>query len=151
MISREKIVEVITPKIIDMGGFLVDVKVNTYNAISIFFDRIEGVTLEHCKQLTKYFEDNFDREKEDYALTVCSAGLDSAFKVDEQYWKNIGNEVGVLLNNGKREKGIILSYDDKLILHSFKKKKGSRKEYVEKEIVIPREEIKETKLKINFK
>jgi len=96
-------------------------------------------------------EEHFDREVEDYELTVCSAGLDNSFMVDEQYQKYIGKEVGVLLTNGKRKTGIILSYDDTLILEVAKKKKGSRKEYIIEEVSILKEEIKETKLKINFK
>ena len=93
----------------------------------------------------------FDREIEDYELTVCSAGLDNAFMVNEQYQKHIGKEVGVLLTNGRRKKGIILSYDDELLLEVEKKKKGSRKEYITEQVNISKEEIKETKLKINFK
>ena len=64
----------------------------------------------------------------------------------------IGKEAGVLLTNGKRKKGIILSFEnDELILEVEKKMKGSRKEYEIAEVVILKEEIKETKLKINFK
>ena len=37
------------------------------------------------------------------------------------------------------------------MLEVAKKKKGSRKEYIMEEVSIPKEEIKETKLKINFK
>ena len=48
MISKQKIKEVITPKINEMDAFLVDIKVNTSNVISVFFDRMEGVTLAHC-------------------------------------------------------------------------------------------------------
>ena len=151
MISKQKIIEVLTPKINEMDAFLVDIKVNTSNVISVFFDRMEGITLAHCTQLSKFFEENFDREKEDYELTVCSAGLDTSFKVEEQYKKYIGHEVRVLLNNGRREKGVILAYDDNLILQTKKKKKGSRKEYIDIEVIIPKKEIKETKLKINFK
>jgi ribosome maturation factor RimP len=101
--------------------------------------------------ISKYIEEHFDREVEDYELTVCSAGLDNAFMVDEQYQKNIGKEVGVLLKNGKRKKGVILSYDETLLLEVEKKKKGSRKEYITEKVLIPKDEIKETKLKINFK
>ena len=72
--------------------------------------------------------------------------------VDQQYYKHIGKEVGVLLKNGKRQKGIILSFDEqKLKLQSAKKKKGTKKERIIEEILIPKSEIKETKLKINFK
>ena len=151
MVSKEEIRKVAELKIKQLGGYLVDVKVNTANVITVYIDRIEGVLVEHCLEISKYIEKRFDREIEDYELTVCSAGLDNPFMVDEQYKKNIGKEVGVLLSNGKRKTGIILSYEDALILEVVKKKKGSRKEYIAKEVSIPKEEIKETKLKINFK
>ena len=151
MVSKEEIKKVAELKIKELCGYLVDVKVNTANVVTVFFDRIEGVKVEHCLEVSKHIEQYFDREIEDYELTVCSAGLDNSFMVDEQYQKNIGKEVGVLLKNGKRKKGIILSYDKELLLEVEKKKKGSRKEYIMQEVIIPKEEIKETKLKINFK
>lgn len=151
MVSKEEIKKVAEFKIKKLGGYLVDVKVNTANIITVFFDRMEGVQVEHCLEVSKHIEEHFDREIEDYELTVCSAGLDNSFMVDEQYQKNIGKEVGVLLKNGKRKKGVILSYDKELLLEVEKKKKGSRKEYIVEEVIIPKEEIKETKLKINFK
>ena len=122
MISKQQIREVVEPKIKELKGFLVDIKVNTSNNIIIFFDRMEGVKVEHCLEISKYFELNFDREIEDYELTVCSAGIDRPFVVDEQYQKYIGSEVGVLLNNGKKKTGIILSYEDRLKLKVAKKK-----------------------------
>ena len=151
MISKEEIKKVAEPKIKELGGFFVDVKVNAANVINVFFDRMEGVLVEHCLLISKYIEEYFDREVEDYELTVCSAGLDNPFMVDEQYQKYIGKEVGVLLTNGKRKSGIIISYDESLILEVVKKKKGNRKDYILEEVSIPKEEIKETKLKINFK
>jgi ribosome maturation factor RimP len=151
MIAKEEIRKVAEPKIKELNGFLVDVKVNTANVITVFFDRMEGVQVEHCLAISKYVEEHFDREVEDYELTVCSAGLDNSFRVDEQYQKYIGKEVGVLLKNGRRKKGVILSFDDALLLEVEKKKKGSRKEFILEEVSIPKDEIKETKLKINFK
>ena len=89
---------------------------------------------------------------EDYELTVCSAGLDNPFMVNQQYHKYNGKEVGVLLTNGTRERGIILSYEnDTLTLEVAKKKKESKKENIIKQVMIPKAEIKETKVKINFK
>ena len=151
MISKEEIKKVAEQKIKEQGGFFVDLKVNTANVITVFFDRMDGVQVEHCLLISKYIEEYFDREVEDYELTVCSAGLDNAFMVDEQYQKYIGKEVGVLLTNGKRKTGIILSYDESLLLEVVKKKKGNRKDYILEKVSIPKEEIKETKLKINFK
>ena len=60
--------------------------------------------------------------------------------------------MGVLLTNGTRERGIILSYEnDTLTLEVAKKKKGSKKENIIEQVMIPKAEIKETKVKINFK
>ena len=147
MIVKEEIRKVAEPKIKELGGFFVDLKVNTANVITLFFDREEGVHVEHCLAVSKHIEEHFDRDIEDYELTVCSAGLDNPFMVNEQYHKHNGKEVGVLLTNGKREKGIILSYENDSLTLEVKKKKGSSI----KEIVIPKSKIKETKLKINFK
>ena len=151
MITQDEIIRVAEPKVKEINGFLVDVKVNTANVITVFFDRMEGVQVENCLEVSKHIEEYFDREVEDYELTVCSAGLDNPFMVDEQYQKYIGKEVGVLLSNGKRKSGTLLSYEDTLTLEVRRKKKGSRKEYIVEEVSIPKEEIKETKLKINFK
>ena len=151
MISKQEIKKVVELKIKQLGGYLVDIKVNTANVITVYIDRTEGVLVEHCLEISKYIEKRFDREIEDYELTVCSAGLDNAFMVNEQYQKHIGKEVGVLLTNGRRKKGVILSFDDALLLEVEKKKKGRRKEYITENILIPKDEIKATKLKINFK
>ena len=150
MILKEDIISIAEDKIKSIDGYLVDVKVTPKNVIVIYFDRFDGVSLDHCLSISKYIEDKFDRDIEDYELTVCSAGLDKPFLVSEQYKKNIGKEVRVLLNNGKRKKGVILSYDDALLLEVGKKNKG-KKTYNVKEILISKDEIKETKLKINFK
>ena len=57
----------------------------------------------------------------------------------------------VLLNNGKRERGIILSYDKDLVLEVIKNKKRKKNQDLRYELRIPKQDIKETKLKINFK
>ncbi|KRO54549.1 MAG: hypothetical protein ABR79_03240 [Cryomorphaceae bacterium BACL11 MAG-121001-bin54] len=152
MIAKEEIRKVAESKIKELDGFFVDVKVNTANVITLFFDRMDGVQVEHCLAISKHIEQHFDRDVEDYELTVCSAGLDNPFMVDQQYHKYNGKEVGVLLTNGTRERGIILSYkNDTLTLEVAKKKKGSKKENIIEQVMIPKAEIKETKVKINFK
>jgi len=152
MITKEEIRKVAELKIKEIDGFFVDVKLNTANVITVFFDRPQGVQVEHCLAVSKYLEAHFDRDVEDYELTVCSAGLDTAFVVEEQYHKYNGKEVGVLLANGKRKTGLILDYKDNVLtLQVAKKKKGRRKDYILEEVEIPQNEIKETKLKINFK
>ena len=152
MIEKEEIKRVAESKIKEIDGFFVDLKVNTSNVITLFFDRMEGVQVEHCLAVSKHIEEHFDRDVEDYELTVCSAGLDKPFTVEKQFVKHKGKEVGVLLKNGQRKRGVILSYkDDILTLQTKKKKKGNKKAYIFDQLIIPKVEIKETKLKINFK
>lgn len=151
MIVKEDIIKQADYKIRQLGGYLVDVKLGPNNTINIYIDKTEGISFNDCLEISKYIERLNDREKEDYELNVFSPGLESPFKVDQQYYKNIGKEVGVLLQNGKRKKGILKSYDKKLILEIKKKKKGSRKTYIKEFLKINKEEIKETKLKLNFK
>jgi len=152
MITKEDIRKVAEPKIEELNGFFIDVKVNTNNVITLFFDRMDGVKIDHCSEISRHIEHHFDRDVEDYELTVCSAGLDKPFLVDQQYHKYNGKEVGVLLKNGKRKKGVILSYkNDILTLEVVKRKKGSKKSIIVEEVEIPKVDIKETKLKINFK
>ena len=84
-------------------------------------------------------------------MTVCSPGLTSPFKIKEQYQINQGREVVVKKNNGKKVSGILKNYENLLTLAVRKKEKGSKSKYINSDIEIPFDEIKETRLKIKFK
>tara|TARA_B100001769_G_C22059903_1_gene570004 strand:+ start:213 stop:650 length:438 start_codon:yes stop_codon:yes gene_type:complete len=145
MILESEIRSLVERKMHQIGGFLVDVKVSHTNDITVLIDLDDGITFDHCINISKYIESYFDRETEDYSLKVCSPGIDRAFIVEKQYLKNIGKDVKVLLKNGKRTSGKIISYKDNLFLEKTSKKNEVKK------VIINREDIKETKLKINFK
>jgi len=151
MILKEEISKIAKVKAKELEGYIVDVTVSSSNDIVVYFDRKEGVKIDQCVSISKYINENFDREIEDYALTVCSPGLSNPFKVKDQYINNQGKEVTVKKNDGKRISGILKKYDKQLTLEVKKKKKGSKADYITNDIIIPFEQIKETKLKINFK
>ena len=153
MINKDDIIKVSKEKIEEIGGFFVDVTINLTNSISLYFDRIDGVSIDHCLQISRHIEQHFDRDIEDYDLTVCSAGLDKPFKVPKQYIKYIGHEVGVLMKNGIKHNGVILSLNDDILkLEILKKRKVDKKRKIYKEeLLIKLLEIKETKLKIKWK
>ena len=65
------------------------------------------VSLDDCVELSRIFEEKFDRETEDYSLTVGSAGLDQPFKVLRQYEKAVGTVVQALLRDGRKLKGVL--------------------------------------------
>ena len=73
----------------------------------------------------------FDKDAEDYSLTVTSAGLDQPFKVLRQYEKALGSLVEVRLKGGRKltgvltkasEEGISLRYSQKEAVEGSKKK-----------------------------
>jgi ribosome maturation factor RimP len=151
MLLKEEIKKYASEKALEINGFVVDVNISANNVITIFFDKNNGVLVDDCLVISKYIQEKFDKDVEDYELTVCSPGLTNPLKVKQQYIKNIGKEVSVKTNDGKRKIGILKNFETDLVLEVLKKKKGSRKDYVLEDIAIPFEEIKETKLKINFK
>jgi ribosome maturation factor RimP len=88
---------------------------------------------------SRAIENSLDRDTEDFELEVSSPGLDAPFKVKEQYLKNIGRKVEVLLKDGHTYKGILLDYGfnnfsveiTKRVRIEGKKKKQTIKEKVE--------------------
>ena len=152
MLLKENIKEVATKKANEINGFIVDVKISANNSIEVLFDKENGVHIDDCLCISRYIHSEFDRDVEDYSLTVCSPGLTNAFKVKEQYFKNRGKEVVIKKNDGKKISGILrdLLLNDDVIL-DVKKKIKNTKNYSIQEVVVSLSEIKETKLKINFK
>lgn len=86
--------------------------------------------LDDCVELSRAFEEHFDREVEDYSLTVTSAGLDQPFKVLRQYIKAIGTQVEVSLKGGHRFQALLKAVDEAGITLEHKvvrKVEGSKK------------------------
>ena len=151
MILKEEIEKIASVKAQELNGCIVDVTISSGNDIVVYFDKIGGVQIEECVSISKSINDYFDRDIEDYALTVCSPGLTNPFKIKEQYEINKGREVIVKKSDGKKVSGTIVSSDNQLTLAVKKKEKGSRNKYVFNDLIIPFDEIKETRLKIKFK
>jgi ribosome maturation factor RimP len=151
MILKEEIEKIASVKAHELNGCIVDVTIGTGNDIVVYFDKKGGVQIQECVTISKSINDYFDRDIEDYALTVCSPGLTNPFKIKAQYEINKGREIIVKKSDGKKVSGTIVSSDNQLTLAVKKKEKGSRNKYVVNDLMIPFNEIKETRLKIKFK
>jgi len=155
MIEKELVYQAVEDKLVDTDYFIVDIKITTDNNITVEIDCEEGVDVLFCASVLRHIESIFDREVEDYALEVGSAGLTQPFKVLRQYQKNIGNEVEVLTKAGKKLSGILIEADEqKFILEIEKqvKPEGSkRKVTVAESLEFSYEEVKYTKYIIRFK
>ena len=127
-----EIIDAIGSEIVARGCYIVDITISKDNDIEVTIESEEGrVELDDCVAISRFFESRFDRETEDYSLTVTSAGLDQPFKVLKQYLKAIGSKVEVQIKGGKKlvatlkaadQEGIILSYTAKEAVEGKKKK-----------------------------
>lgn len=140
MITSEHITDLVTQHIGGTDIFLVEVLVKPGNAITVHVDRPEGISIDECVKISRYLNENLDREKEDYSLEVSSPGLSGAFKVKQQYEKNLGREIEVLYTDGIKVKGKLQKVSDEGVVLSVQ---GDDEE-------ISFEEIKTAKAIISF-
>lgn len=155
MITQEQIKNLVEEKIADTDIFIVEINVKPGNKIEIFIDKDSGLALEDCLKVSRHVEGSLDREVEDFALDVSSPGVGRPLKLKRQYFKNIGRNVEVKMEDGSKMEGVLMAADDaKIVVQTRTKeevegKKG--KKWVERENEIPFENISETKIVISFK
>lgn len=95
--------------------FLVEVQVTPTGRIMVFADGETNITVEKCVQISRFLENYLESNGlvgEKYTLEVSSPGMDEPLKIAQQYKKCIGREMEVLLKNGMKEIGTLLSFDE---------------------------------------
>lgn len=112
MIDKDLLARTVEDAISGTDIFLVDVTVSPSNDITVEIDSPEDIDIDTCAAITRRIEETFDRDTEDYALEVGSAGLTAPFKVRGQYLKNIGNEVELLTRDGRKLQGVLTAVAD---------------------------------------
>jgi ribosome maturation factor RimP len=136
--------------------YIVEITIGGGNQILIELDREEGfVKIDDCISISRNVEHNLDREEEDFALEVSSAGMTKPFRVLKQYLKNVGRYVRVVGNeHGKALEGLLKSASEEGFVIETKEKRRiegkKKKEWVIEEIPFNYNEVKETKLVISF-
>ena len=138
------------------GHFLIDLTISNSNQINVFIDSMQGLPISDCIIYSKLIESEFDRDIDDYELSVSSGGLDLTFTVDQQFEKNLKNEVEVITKTGLKHLGVLLSYTKDTFTIETEVKElqegKKRKILVKKEIIFDREnDIKSVKPVVNFK
>ena len=91
---------------------LINLSVSADNVVCIDLDSFEGVDLDRCVEVSKYFESKFSRDEEDYELQVGSVSLTDPFVTPMQYKKHIGHDVTVLTKDGRKLCGQLVDADD---------------------------------------
>lgn len=131
MITAEALHGAIAGYLAEKGLFLVDIEISKDNDITIAIESSEGdVKIENCVDIDHIVAGVFDRDVEDYSLTVTSAGLDQPFKVLQQYQKFVGSEVEVVVKGGGKMKGVLSSATEEgfeVTVSKMVKVEGSKK------------------------
>jgi ribosome maturation factor RimP len=109
MITKDHIRKLTEKHISDTGIFIVDVRLSSTGRITVLIDKPEGVTIDDCAALSRYISRELGEKGGDYELNVSSPGLDMPLVVPEQYRKNEGHMVEVVLHDGTREKGTLMN------------------------------------------
>ena len=100
--------------------FLVSVKVDNNNKIVVHIDKHEGINIDDCVRVSKELENKLDRDREDFVLEVSSPGLNSPFRVIEQYHKYVGRTISVVKKDGDKLEGILKEVDENGIVFEMK-------------------------------
>jgi ribosome maturation factor RimP len=117
--------------------FLVDVTELPEDGFEVIIDSDGRVSVDDCVRLTKAIEGRFDRETDDFSLTVMSAGIGQPLKILRQYTKLFGRQVDVTLKTGKKFTAVLQGADNESITVNDER--------------IELHDIKSTKEHINFK
>ena len=155
MIDCKKIAEIATEELSGSDRFVVDCTCSPSNEVELLIDSDTSVAIDACVALSRAIEAEFDREAEDFSLTVMSAGIGSELRTLRQYRKLVGGSVEVLLASGVKilakldavdDDGITLSYEEKQAVEGKK-----RKQLVKVTRTYPFAEIKSTREWLDFK
>lgn len=112
-IDTDKLTQVVEQALQGSDLFLVDVAIDHQEAVvEVTIDGMQGVTLDDCVMVNNAVLAAFDRDKEDFELTVGSYGISEPFKVRQHYVKNRGGEVEVLTTAGEKLKGVLTAAGD---------------------------------------
>jgi ribosome maturation factor RimP len=152
---KEKAILAIEKALIEYPSlFLINVTVKEDNKIYVALDGDHGVNLQDCIAVNRAIEAELDREVEDYALEVASAGVSSPLKFPRQYKKNIGRTLKLkTTNNGDFEAKIQTATETEVtFVWTVREPKplGKGKVTVEKQLTLAYPEIKEAIVTITF-
>jgi ribosome maturation factor RimP len=133
------------------GYFLVEVSVKPTNNVKVFVDADQGAAIDQLSRINralyKWVEENLFPNG-DFSIEVSSPGLEEPLKLSRQYLKNVGRMVEIVLKNGLKKEGKLISVSENEIVIEEEIGKGKKKEVIQH--IILKEEIKTTKVQVKF-
>ncbi len=158
MIDTKEIIASAEAKLEGTDMYVVHATCSPTNEVELFIDSDTKVSIEACVKLSRAIEEEYDRDTEDFSLTVASAGIGSELKLLRQYNKLIDKSIEVLLLSGVKivarllnasEESIKIAYEQKQTIETPSGKK--KKQMVEIEEEYSFDKIKYVKEYLDFK
>ena len=150
MIDKDLIRQTIEEKLASTDCFLISLSISGDNQIMVEIDSETSVDLDFCVELTRYIEQHFDRDAEDYSLEIGSYSITKPFVDRRQYRKNIGRKVEVLTEESRKIRGTLVAVDNDDFTLEIEEKElvegQKRKKLVKKEITLLYNSVKQIKL-----
>ncbi|HQV77167.1 MAG TPA: hypothetical protein PLJ42_09550 [Chitinophagales bacterium] len=132
--------------------FLVDIKVLSSGKIEIFADSLVNITIDECAQISRHIHQFLESNSlmtDNLSLDVSSPGIDEPLKVAQQFQKQLNKQVDVVLKNGMKIIGELISaHEEGICVKEIIKVKKS--ETIEEHSLVY-DEIKSVKKHFNFK
>ena len=155
MTFKEKVEKLLDAAILERDHlFLIDLKIDEANKINIVLDGDNGINLQDCITVSRFVDDNLDREEEDFSLEVASAGVSSPLKFVRQFKKNIGRKLKIVSVSNEEFEAELTNVTEDNISLEWKAREpkaiGKGKETVDKKQVLAYSEIKEATVIVSF-
>lgn len=131
MIDAVNVRELLEPRIAGTDLFIVEVKVSASNDIEVVLDSDSSVGIDTLAEQSRFLEQALDRDREDFQLTLSSAGIGQPLKLLRQYRKLTGQPLEVVLFDGTKllatlneatEEALTLEYPQKVSIEGKKHK-----------------------------
>lgn len=154
VISAELVRQLVEEKIEGTDIFIIDIQVRSSNAILIEVDADQGLPIDACVGISRHVERSFDREEQDFELSVSSPGVNQPLKMTRQYLKNIGRQLKVTLEDDKHLEGVLHAANEEgieLMTRVKERLEGRKKKvWVETNHALSYDTIKEARIVVSF-
>ncbi len=145
--EQSRIEEVALAAAEENGAFLVDLELKPNNVIVVYADADAGLSIDQIKMINRKIEAAFDRDVEDFNLTVSSPDLNKPLKIWRQYKKNVGRTLKVKYSDRQVEGELIVCNEENIVLRV----PGAKKKDPAQDVEIAFADITEAKVAIKFK
>lgn len=122
ILNLQNLREFVESRLASTDCFPVVVTIQPNKEVKVEIDSDSRVDIDFVAKLNREIEENFAPEIDDYDLEVGSVGLTSPLVLPRQFRKNLGNDVEVLTNEGKKLHGRLKEADDNGFIVSVEEK-----------------------------